>query len=122
MNDEWTTPKDLLAFFRDYDDPAVAARDDGLVRAWSDPTYCNPPYSNPKPWVEKALRESQRGVRVVLLLRHDSSTEWWRLLHEAGAYFLAVIGRLHFSDTGGAANFPSVLVLLPPHQPNRTSA
>lgn len=115
MNDEWSTPQDLLDFFYEWDDPALPGHTDGLKREWIDPTYCNPPYSNPKPWVEKAIQESQRGIRVVMLLRHDSSTEWWRLLHEAGAYFLAVIGRLHFSG-GGPANFASVLVLLPPNR------
>ena len=112
MSDEWRTPADLLTMFQGWDDPAVPGRTDGLTRTWNDPAYCNPPYSNPKPWVEKAIAESRRGVRVVMLLRHDSSTEWWRLLHEAGAYFFAVIGRLHFSG-GGPANFASVLVYLP---------
>ena len=111
-HDEWTTPDDFLTFFKEWDDPAIPGRTDGLERAWADPTYCNPPYSNPKPWVEKAIAEAKQGKRVVMLLRHDSSTEWWRLLHEAGAYFMAVIGRLHFSG-GGPANFASVLVFLP---------
>ena len=118
MSDEWYTPADLLAFFKGWDDPALPGRTDGLTRAWNDPTYCNPPYSNPKPWVEKAIAEAQQGKRVAMLLRHDSSTEWWRLLHEAGAYFLAVIGRLHFSG-GGPANFASVLVLIPPKRTDR---
>jgi hypothetical protein len=111
-NDEWRTPSDLLSFFDGWDDPCLPGRDDGLVREWRDPTYCNPPYSNPKPWVKKAIEESRRGVRVALLLKHDSSTEWWRMLHEVGAYFLAVVGRIHFNDAG-PANFPNVLVILP---------
>ena len=111
-SDEWKTPADLLSFFRGWADPALPGRTDGLKREWGDPTYCNPPYSNPKPWVEKAIAESRKGKRVVMLLRHDSSTEWWRRLHEADAYFFACIGRLHFSGKG-PANFASVLVLLP---------
>jgi len=119
-NDEWRTPLDFLSFFEGWDDPAQPGRTDGLTRVWTDPTYCNPPYSNPKPWVEKAIAEARKGTRVAMLLRHDSSTEWWRMLHEAGAYFLAVIGRFHFTDpdgartTGGPANFASVLVFIPP--------
>jgi len=111
-NDEWKTPTSLLEFFADYDDPCLPGKTDGLERSWEDPCYVNPPYSNPRPWVKKAIEESRRGVRVAMLLKHDSSTEWWRMLHEAGAYFMAVIGRLHFNDAA-AANFPSVLVILP---------
>lgn len=120
MSDEWMTPTGLMQFFREYDDPALPGKSDGLVREWKDPTYCNPPYSNPKPWVEKAIAESRKGKRIIMLLRHDSSTEWWRLLHEAGAYFMAVIGRLHFSEKA-AANFPSVLVFIPSiDEPNKS--
>lgn len=112
VSDEWYTPASFLSFFAGWDDPALPGKDDGLIREWGDPTYCNPPYSDPLPWVKKAILEAGKGKRVVLLLRHDSSTEWWRLLHERSAFFLAVIGRLHFSG-GGRANFASVLVLLP---------
>lgn len=111
-SDEWMTPDGLYSFFAGWDDPALPGKTDGLDREWGNPTYCNPPYSNPLPWVKKAIAESRKGKRVAMLLRHDSSTEWWRLLHEEGAYFMAVIGRLHFSG-GGPANFASVLVLLP---------
>jgi len=113
-SDEWKTPKGFLSFFEEWDDPCLPGRTDGLTRDWMDRTYCNPPYSNPLPWVKKAITESGKGKRIVMLLRHDSSTEWWRLLHENGAYFLAVIGRLHFDDAEGPANFASVLVMIPP--------
>ena len=114
-SDEWKTPSNLMNIFKDYDDPCLPDRNDGLTREWGDPTYCNPPYSNPKPWVEKAIAESIKGRRVIMLLKHDSSTEWWRLLHEAGAIFCPIIGRLNYSD-GKSAMFPSVLVLLPSAQ------
>src|SRR3972149_465741 len=109
--DEWGTPRELLKFFDGWDDPAMPGRTDGLMREWGDPTYCNPPYSNPLPWVRKAIEEARKGKRIVMLLRHDSSTEWWRLLHEARSLFCAVIGRLHFSGQG-PANFASVLVFV----------
>jgi hypothetical protein len=116
VSDEWRTPTTFYSFFSGWDDPAMPGKDDGLTRDWGNPSYCNPPYSNPLPWVKKAINESRKGKRVALLLRHDSSTEWWRLLHEEGAYFLALIGRLHFSEAG-PANFASVLVLLPANLP-----
>ncbi len=110
--DEWRTPSDLYGFFRGWDDPALPGSSDGLAREWGDPTYCNPPYSDPERWIDKAIDEARKGKRIALLLKHDSSTRWWAKLHEAGAYFFAALGRLHYSDRGGA-DFPSVLVILP---------
>lgn len=112
MNDEWRTPEDLMSMFKGWDDPCLPGRTDGLNRKWRSPAYCNPPYSDPLPWVEKAIAEASKGKRVVMLLRHDSSAGWWWMLHEAGAIFMAIEGRLHFSE-GGRAPFASVLAFLP---------
>lgn len=92
---------------------------DGLLTDWVEESYhhngrvfVNPPYSNPIAWVEKAIMENQvGGCSVFMLLRHDSSTRWWALLHEAGAHFMPIVGRLKH-QTGRSANFPSVLVVL----------
>ena len=75
--------------------------------------FINPPYSNPKPWVEKAIETSKKyGTLIVMLLKHDSSTEWYRLLHEyEGTHFLMVNGRLKH-QTGKSAAFPSMLVIM----------
>ena len=82
--------------------------------------YVNPPYSNPLPWVEKAIYEIDKypDSTIVMLLKHDSSTRWFRMLHEAGATFLMFQGRLDFDSpdglgiVGSCASFPSVLVVL----------
>lgn len=113
-SDDWMTPEALMAFFSDWDDPCPLRGTDGLVRDWGPRSFVNPPYSNPGPWVDKAIAEVARGKRVVLLIRHDSSTRAWQKLHQAGAMFAAVIGRLHFNDTKEYAPFPSVLVFLGP--------
>lgn len=84
---------------------------DGLEMDWPDCTYVNPPYSKPMPWVEKAIKESQLGKRIAMLVKHDSSTQWWAKLHEAGARFLPIMGRLKYGTNAGAT-FPSVLVIL----------
>lgn len=85
---------------------------DGLKIPWMDKTFVNPPYSNPLPWVKKAIYENlEKQCTVVMLLKHDSSTEWYRLLHEAGAHFMMINGRLKYGSNKGAA-FPSVLVFL----------
>jgi hypothetical protein len=84
---------------------------DGLTISWGEKTFCNPPYSNPLPWVKKAIRESREGKTVVMLLKHDSSTKWYQCLHEAGARMMMIQGRLKHQTSKPAA-FPSLLVVL----------
>jgi len=115
-NDECATPDWILkGLFRGWYDPCPLSQGlverDGLHSEWvGDRIFLNPPYSNPLPWVEKAIAESKKGKTVVLLLKHDSSTKWYAKLHEEGAHFLPITGRLSFS--GKVAPFPSVLVVL----------
>ena len=39
--------------------------------------WLNPPYSNPKPFVQKCMKERDNGIGSVLLIPEDSSAEWW---------------------------------------------
>lgn len=115
MSDDYSSDQWILDLFDGWFDPCPlggAVYMDGLnLQDWSDQTYVNPPYSNPLPWVEKAILESKKGYTIAMLLKHDSSTEWWRRLHEAGAQFLMVNGRLKHG-VGTSAAFPSVIVIL----------
>jgi len=85
--------------------------EDGLSIDWKDKTYVNPPYSKPLPWIQKAIEENKKGKLIVMLLRMDTSTRWFKELQEAGAKFLWINGRLRFG-TGKPAPFPSMLVIL----------
>lgn len=38
--------------------------------------FCNPPYSNPKPFIEKAWEDSKH-CKIVCLVKCDPSTRWW---------------------------------------------
>lgn len=112
-NDNWATPGWLMKVFRDWYDPCPNnPTHNGLSTDWRERTYVNPPYSKPLPWVKKAIEESKKGKMIVMLMRMDTSTEWFKLLQEANAHFLWFNGRLKFSDTGKPANFPSMLVIL----------
>lgn len=114
MNDNYATDECIMQLFDDWFDPCplnVNPEIDGLRIEWRDKTYVNPPYSKPLVWVKKAIEENKKGKRIVMLLRMDTSTEWFKLLQEAGAKFLWVNGRLRF-NTGKPANFPSMLVIL----------
>jgi len=114
MSDNYATDEKIMALFDDWFDPCPLNENpyvDGLVMEWGDKTYVNPPYSNPLPWVKKAIKESKKGKTVVMLLRMDTSTKWFKELQEAGSTFLWINGRLRF-NTGKPANFPSMLVIL----------
>ncbi len=54
---------------------------EGLNTHWYNKVWCNPPYSNPYPWVAKAHDEVKvygNAELAVLLLRFDPSTKLWR--------------------------------------------
>lgn len=85
--DSYATPKWLMQLFRDYDDPCPLNRNpsyNGLNKEWGAETYVNPPYSDPLPWVNKAIQEKRNGKLVVMLLKADVSTEVFRLCHQYG--------------------------------------
>jgi hypothetical protein len=113
-HDNYATDWWLKNVFKGWFDPCPLNPDweyDGLIMDWPDQTFVNPPYSDPLPWVEKAIETSLEEKTVVMLLKHDSSTQWWRRLHEANAHFLPISGRVKYGTKRGAA-FPSVLVVL----------
>lgn len=121
MSDDYETDEWLMQVFEGWYDPCPICPDDELIEnglnvLWArrgEKVFVNPPYSNPLPWVKAAIEEKRLTpeMTIAMLLKHDSSTEWYRLLHEAGANFLMVNGRLKHR-TGKSAAFPSLLVIL----------
>lgn len=58
------------------------AESDGLSQPWDgERVYCNPPYSNIRPWIEKAWREPTALV-VMLLPANRTEQTWWQELIE----------------------------------------
>jgi hypothetical protein len=115
-NDNYATDEGIWQLFSNWFDPCTLSNGelrtfDGLGSAWKDKTFVNPPYSKPLPWVEKAIEENKKGKLIVMLLKMDTSTKWFKLLQEADAIFLWVNGRLKF-HTGKPANFPSMIAIL----------
>lgn len=120
-SDQFPTDEWLMAVFDTWFDPCPLNENpqhDGLVMDWPDRTFVNPPYSNPRPWVQKAIVESMKGNRVVMLLKMDSSTQWFRELQEAGAHFAWLNTRLHHGAKYPAP-FPSMLAILTKHSHNQ---
>lgn len=55
----------------------------GLKASWvGERVYCNPPYSNVRPWVEKAWREVNAELIVMLLPANRTEQGWWQDLVE----------------------------------------
>jgi hypothetical protein len=71
----------------------VMLPDDGLQTDWSGKlVWCNPPYSNPYPWVEKLAQN-----RGVLLVTGDTSTVMWRdIIWERAHTVVFWYGRMRF--------------------------
>lgn len=124
--DVWFTPPHIFdALGIDFDlDPAappggvpwIPAKDhyseidDGLIQPWHGRVWLNPPYSNPRPWLER-LRNHGDGVAM---LPSDTSTAWWHESVATGDAHCFLRGRIRFvrADRGAetSAAFPSVLV------------
>jgi len=113
-SDNYKTPDYLLKVFAGWFDPCPLnpnPKVNGLDLKWKNKTYVNPPYSNPLPWIEKAIQESKQGKTIVLLLKVDTSTKWYLKLIEAKAKIFFFHGRIKF-DGKNPANFPSMLAIL----------
>lgn len=120
-SDSYLSPDFILKLVEGYYDPCPyndTPEINGLNLEWPDKTFCNPPYSNPLPWVEKAIEESKKGKFIVMLLKCDTSTKAYFKLHQAGAHILLFNGRLKYKkkewsyDGKVALTFPSMLVIL----------
>lgn len=113
----WTKEDD--AFSKDWLEPFVGA---SLTSA----LWMNPPFSKPKPWLQRAYETAVRGGIVVALVPDDRSTEWYREWVEDMAAIIYVPNkRISFEDGEGVPQKGnpkgSVLCLYAPMQFDKTS-
>lgn len=86
--------------------------------------FMNPPYSNPKPFIEKAWEDSKM-YKIVCLVKADTSTKWWGIfwdyvLHKPkdGCEIRFFPKRIKFDPPKGyvgnntSAAFPSALIVM----------
>lgn len=76
--------------------------------------WCNPPWNNPLPWVERMAQHAAAGGRGLMLTSAKSlDTRWGQLLLRTGDGFLFFAGRLRYHYPDGAKSegawTPSVL-------------
>lgn len=103
----------------------ISPEQDTLKTNWNG-KYCwmNPPYSNPLPFVLRAIQQSVlHNKTVVMLLNVDTSTKWFDMcIRNAKEIVYITNGRIPFinSDTGKETdqnNKPQMLVLFEPKTP-----
>lgn len=96
--------------------PYITTADDTLVTPWGQNSTCwmNPPYSNPMPFIEKAVLEMDNGNSTIALLKNDCSTKWfsYAVKHASDIVFITD-GRVGFDPPPGQVvtsgnNFSSV--------------
>lgn len=74
---------------------------DGLTQDWSgERVWCNPPYSNIRPWVEKAAKR-EAEITVMLLPANRTEQAWWQdiiepMRHEGKCRVEFLRGRMRF--------------------------
>lgn len=135
-NDNWKTPPSVIDYVKrrwgEIDIDLCASRDNRVCELYyseddsfldsnacdfgGDLTlWCNPPYSNPLPFVKHCADIASREVVVIMLLNLDTSTKWFSLINDKATGIYPIIGgRLAFHDEEGRPikgnNKPQVLV------------
>jgi len=127
LSDEWETPpwlwERLNTVFRFNLDVCATKENrltedwlyNALVQDWDQINYMNPPYSNVRPYLTRAVDMAERGKTTVALIKGDPSTTWWNDLVKDKATLLWIPKRVRFYYKGQAgphvANFPSVIAI-----------
>lgn len=95
-------------------DHYYTAENCGLVGPWhGERVWCNPPYSDCRPWVEKAWAETRDCPVIVLLLPANRTEQrWWQIIVEPerdnGGILTTTFlpGRLRFDVPAGTYSDP----------------
>jgi len=126
-SDDWLTPPWIIEKLGPFDlDPCASVRqpwdtatemrtEKGLQTPWNGFVWCNPPYSNTGPWLDR-MRDHNNGIALIFA-RTDSKR--WESIWRSASGFLFLFGRIRFRRpvTGleeGPAGAASVLVAYGP--------
>ena len=121
-SDDWETPEEIIKQLRikfgvkKFFDPCPYMNDikkwNGLEGSWKDWNFVNPPYSETKQWIGKALIELRKGKNSIFLIPSRTDTKIWQevIFEKAkGIYF--VNGRIKFVGGLSSAPFPSDIIV-----------
>lgn len=94
--------------------------DNALLQSWGGFPgwcWCNPPYANIRPWVEKAVAGSavgwggaRSGSSIAMLVPASVGSNWWAEAVDGRAHVLFLNGRLTFA--GETTPYPKDTALL----------
>lgn len=74
-------------------------RDNSLIKQWYDHGsrgFCNPPYSNIKPWIEKAMEEADKGFITVMLIPTPNGESHYHEIFVRAKSITFITGRIAF--------------------------
>ena len=73
---------------------------------WLSSNWCNPPYSNITPWIDKATDQHKQGKTTVMLVPSDTSVQWFKKAYESCNEVRFISGRISFinADTQKPVN------------------
>lgn len=76
--------------------------DNALVQPWRTKArglaWCNPPFDDIAPWVERAWTESRAATRIAMLVPAGVGSDWWAESVHGKAFVLLLNGRLCFIE------------------------
>lgn len=117
-SDEWRTPESVYnalneEFSFDYD-PCPLGDNLAFIQPWGKRCFVNPPYSDIKRFLQRAIHEIKAGHTeiAVFLIPSRTSNAWWHdyvMPHASEIRFIR--GRLKFGDQKYYAPFPSCIVV-----------
>lgn len=134
MGDEWETPHELFNGLEEWwgifnlDVCAnesnkkcknyYTKKDNGLIQPWEGVVWCNPPYSNQKPWIEKAIQTTKEdpSTHVMMLIPSKFESNYFTELILESGYVKSIFlirGRLQYLQDGkkvGSPIFGSCLI------------
>jgi hypothetical protein len=85
-------------------------RFNAAVKLWPDHSYCNPPFSNKKPFILRAIASNRiLHSEILLYLPFDTTTSWFHLLYQQNVLIMVFMKRMMH------AKFPHALYHLKTH-------
>lgn len=117
-NDSIQTPPEIYEaldkiYGFDFDPcPLIKPDWDGLEIEWKSSNFVNPPFSSIKKWLEKGIKESQKGkTSVFLITARTSSKYWFDLVWGMADHIVFLEGATQFPGYKGKLPIPLAVVV-----------